>query len=85
MIDANGSSASEIDEFRNALAVIAAVYNGDEKEYKLLRQLINEPEDYVCALEAIASLLMHVIDACNTDAESILNKFRMSAALANGT
>jgi hypothetical protein len=84
MIDANGSSASEIDEFRNALSVVAAVYNGDEAEYKIVRQLIRDPENYVRGVESVASLLMHVIDASGTDAQNILDKFRMSAALANG-
>lgn len=84
MIDSTDANASEIDEFRNALSVVAAAYNGDEQEYKIVRQLIRNPDDYVSALESVASLLMHVIDASGTNAQSILDKFRMSAALANG-
>lgn len=84
MIDSTDANASEIDEFRNALSVVSAVYNGDSSEYKILRQLINNPDDYVSGLESVASLLMHIIDASGIDAQSILNKFRMSAALANG-
>jgi hypothetical protein len=77
------ATADEIDEFRNALALVTALYRHDRHAYAIARQLIRNPADFVSSLQAICNLLLQVIDETEVaTGESVLQGFRESAAVA---
>ena len=63
---------SELAEFRTAVALARANYNGDRDQVRLLMQLVNNPDNHVYALRAIINVLLLELDGPKRDANEVL-------------
>lgn len=79
----NLPTAAELDEFRTAIALARAQYNGQKTEFRLLAQLITHPEEHVYALRALVNVLLLELDGAKRDANEVLSFMAENAAVAD--
>jgi hypothetical protein len=82
-MEANLPTKSELEEFRTAVALARANYNGNRDQVRLLMQLVNNPDNHVYALRAIINVLLLELDGPKRDANEVLIFLAESLAVSD--